>query len=210
MSTALQSGDVIRGSAITDIAGQTANTGWFYAVTAVGGSPATDQDFCNALDTAVAALFKAWLPSEVRYSGIIAGIVARSPNPVGVQQTTNAGVGTAAVEPLPKQCAGITSWYTATAGRRFRGRTYWPFPSSAWNDVNGELSGAGKTAADNIASAVQGLTSISSGGRTATIALGIYHRLTKLTTPVTVRLTRGTIATQRRRGDFGRLNSSPI
>jgi hypothetical protein len=210
MATPLQAGDILKMSAIADIAGQTSFNTWHYFVSGVGSPPATDQDVSNALDTAIATLFKVIIPSEVKYSGILGGIINRTPNPVTVQTTAGAGVGTSAVEPMPKQCAGITSWYTASAGRAYRGRTYWPFVSSSFLDINGELSAAGKTAIDNTASAIQSLTAIAAGGRTATIQLAIYHRVTRLTTPVVVRLTRSQIATQKRRGDYGRLNPSPI
>lgn len=209
-ATPLLAADILRVAAIAQLGAQVAMNVWHYFVVSATGTPATDQDVINTVDTTIATLYKGIIPSEVTYKGILGGIINRSPNPLPVQSTTGAGAGVTAVEPMPKQAAGITSWYTAFAGPGYRGRTYWPFISSGYQDVNGEITNAGKAAMDAVAGALQGLTSISTGGRTATIALAIYHKKVKLTTPVATRLTRTVVATQKRRGDYGRPNTSPL
>lgn len=209
-ATPLTPGDILKVQIVSTLAGQTAINTFHYLVTAAGGTPGTDQDIVDQFNTNNATPFKQIIPSEVSYRGIIGGIINRTPNPVTVQNVSSAGAGTTAVEPMPKQASGITSWYTGSAGRGFRGRTYWPFISSAYNDVNGEISAAGVSAMDAVASNIVGMTVVAIGGRSVTVQFVIYHRVTKTGTPVVSRLTRARVATQKRRGDYGHLNSSPL
>lgn len=210
MATALAISDILKVSAIWVCGGQEAVNTFHYLVTAAGGTPATDLDVLTTMDTAAASLAKAIIPSNARFDGWLGAIISRDPPPVTVQSTAGAGAGASGIIPFPKQATGITSWYTANAGRAFRGRTYWPFLSSNYADTNGEINTGGVTAMDALAAAIQAISAINVTGRTATIQFGIYHRKTKSMSPIVVRTTRRTVATQKRRGDFGRPNTAPI
>lgn len=210
MAIALQVGDILAISTVCTCGGQEAINTFHYLCTAIGASPATDADCVQLLDTRIATDFKGILPSQSHYNGTLGGIITRSPPPVKQQSVSGAGAGSNGTLPLPKQCAGITSWYTNSSGKAFRGRTYWPFLSSNWAGTNGEITSAAATAIDLCAADVQGMSTVSASGRTATLAYVIYHRKTKDTTPIITRLTRTVLATQRRRGDYGRPNTPPI
>lgn len=59
-------------------------------------------------------------------------------------------------ENYPVVCAGITTWRTAFAGRRNRGRTYWAglvAGASAWDGIN--LAPNARTSLDTIAAAIK-------------------------------------------------------
>jgi hypothetical protein len=209
-ATPLAPGDIMKVQIVSTLAGQTAINTFHYLVTAVGGTPGTDQDVVDQFNTNNATPFKQIIPSEVTYKGILGGIITRIPNPVTVQNVSSQGAGVTAVEPMPKQACGITSWYTASAGKKYRGRTYWPFISSSYQDVNGEISAAGQAAMDAVASNIIGMAVVAIGGRSVTVQAVIYHRVSKTGTPIVVRVTRTKVATQKRRGDYGHLNASPL
>lgn len=210
MSTPLVSGDHIVFRSVTSLGGQVAINSFHYAITAVGGSPATDQDLCTDFASVVASLIKATLPNEAQWRGVLANILGRLIPPIGVQDTLGAGPGTNGILPLPKQACGITSYYTTLTGPKYRGRTYWPFLASNFADVNGEITNAGKAALAAVVAALVAFTTTSVGGRTATHEFVIYHRDTNTSNAVKNTLARNTVATQRRRGDYGRPNVPPL
>lgn len=210
MATALQVGDIVQVRSYTTVPNQTAVNRWHYWVTAIGGSPGTDIDLLTSLNTLIAGDMKNQLPANATWKGFMASIINRTPPPVPVQLTTGAGVGTIGVDCVAKQVCPIVSWYTANAGRKYRGRTYWPFMPVNWVDNYGEVVAAGSVAYDLTAGVLQNFTAVSNGGRTATVAMVIYHRVTGTHDNVVTRLTRATPATQKRRGDYGRPNVSPI
>lgn len=210
MPIILQVGDILSIATVAQCGGQEALNTFHFLVTAIGASPATDLDCVQTLDARIATDFKGLLPSNARYNGTLGGIITRTPPPIKQQSTAGAGAGSNGTLPLPKQACGITSWYTNSSGRAFRGRTYWPFLSSNYAGTNGELITAAATQMDLCAADVFGMTSISTSGRTATLQHSIYHRALKTTTPIVTRLTRTVVATQRRRSDYGRPNTPPI
>lgn len=210
MSTALQAGDILQVRAVNQLGGQIGLNVWHYFVSAVGASPATDQDFATDLHSVINTLMKTLIPNEVTWKGILVNIINRTPLPIGVQDTFSGGTGLVGVQPFAKQAAPITSWYTASAGPKFRGRTYWSFVTSQYSDPGAELSVAGRTAINNVCAALFTYATTSVAGRTATHQLSIYHRATKTATPITAYLTRLVVATQKRRGDYGRQNFPPL
>lgn len=210
MATVLTPGMIIRASAWCVDGSQASANVFHFLVGVVGGLPATDQDFANTFDAAIASLYKLVLNNNAAYRGVLAQIIFPLPVRVAVQTAASAGAGTGGATAQPKQVSGLTSWYTAVAGRSGRGRTYWPFPPTAFDIADGTPSASYVTAIDNIASAIQGFTLVSTGGRTANVTPSIYHRGTGGTQSITVRLSRTQWATQRRRGGYGRLNISPV
>jgi hypothetical protein len=182
----------------------------YYKVTAIGGTPATDQDVCDAVDTIVSGSIQALMNNNATYNGVQAQIVAPGTVLVSVSQTSHAGAGTGGAVALPKQACGITSFYTDTAGPKGRGRNYLPFASTGGDSGDGKPSSGYITSAQAMYVALMNLTAIAAGGRTATVSLVIYNRPTKTGIPVIRMVTRAVWATQKRRGAFGRTNKSPI
>jgi hypothetical protein len=181
-----------------------------YLVTAVGASPATDQDVIDQFDALIATNLKATMSSATFYHGTQGQIIAPGPAHVDVVQTLGTGPGSSGAATLPRQATGLTSWYTGLTGRKNRGRTYWPFPSAAYDTGDGKPLPAWTTLIGTLSNQILGLTAIANGGRSATIKLGIYHRQTQSTTDVINYIARGAWATQRRRGSYGRPNTPPF
>ena len=221
MVQALALGDFVRVRTycLFDLQAQLSVNNLDYIVGAVGGTPATDQDVADQVDAAVAGPYKDLMTAAATYKGVQVSTLLVTPpyltrtNPVSA--TTNAGVGVAAGAPLPGQVSGLISLRTARGGRAGRGRSYIGFPGIVHD------TGAGNPTAGYVAFLVAladqitvGL-SISAGGRTATLVRVVLHTKNKFEVVpppdgVTSFVARAKWATQRRRGDFGRLNVSPI
>lgn len=210
MATTLAVNNIVRATMYTTQGDQYSAVSWFYKVTAIGGSPATDLDFATNVDTLVATLYKARLATTSAYDGIQAQVVWPQPIPVSVAYTASAGAGTNGGTCQDRQSAGITSWQTAFAKQKNRGRTYWPFPSASDNTTNGIPSNTWVTALGTLCTALLGYSAVSNGGRTATVEMGIYHRALHTTTPLVSYVVRQKWGTQRRRSSYGRTGVSPI
>jgi len=210
MATPLAPGMILRASVWCTIQNQASVNSFYYRVVAVGAPPATDKDFSDNFDSVVAADYKALLNAIATYKGVVAQIIWPPPIAADVTTTASAGAGTAPASAMALQTSGIISWYTAFAGRKQRGRTYVPFPSTSDNQATGAPSASYVTRLTALATASEALVSILSGGRTATILPVIWHRDTHTTDDIKVFFARGVWATQRRRGAYGRGNVSPI
>lgn len=176
----------------------------------------TDQLYVNAVELALAPLYKACLPNTagawrgvgVRQVGVaVAGVEVFS------TASTNAGNGTTPA--LPKQVAGIISKKTDLSGRKNRGRLYIPFPREEDNTTDGRPDATYIAAMQAIADWYKGdATNIREvtvlGGGIARVRFGIYHRSDLSFTPCTNFVVRGEWANQRRRGGYGRTNVLPF
>jgi hypothetical protein len=181
-----------------------------YLCSAVGAAPATDVDMAQNIDVIVAPLMKVILNNNASYRGVMVQKLRPLPIAIDVVTNANAGAGSAGAIALPKQSAGLTSWYTAVAGRKGRGRTYWPFPSSTSDAGDGTPTNTYTGNLSALGTALSGFTSISLGGRTATVGFGLYHRALGTFDPIVSTIIRGVWATQRKRGSYGRGNSAPM
>jgi hypothetical protein len=210
MATVLAPTNLLRCSMWCSEAGQASVSSFYYLVVTVGGVPATDQDVGDTLATNAGALLRACINNNATFNGIVTQKIIPPPLTVDVFSTANAGAGSGGTPALPKQVTGLVSWYTALAGRAKRGRTYMPFPAVPADLGDGTPTAAYQTAVSTFANAVKGLTAIAIGGRTATLALILYHRQLTTYDVITALLVRNQWATQRRRGAYGRPNISPI
>jgi hypothetical protein len=196
------------------------NTNW-YVVSSVGALPATDQDAATALDALVAAEYKAILTSLATYNGVQAQICS----PIGpytalfvaADVISSAGPGTVVGPPMPTQISGLASYETSQAGVANRGRMYAAFPGQSADSGGGTVSGAYDTALGALAANMSAGISISTAGRTAILVRVLNHGRNKaglFPTPAQSPITGFKVspfwATQRRRGEFGRTNRSPI
>lgn len=210
MAIVLAAGYMCKLQAVVQDGGQVAINTFHYKVTGVGAPALTDADFAVYFDNQIAADMKAIIYNGATYKGSLCQVIL--PLPVTIPQiaTAGAGTGTSGVNALPKQSCGLTSWKTALGGRKYRGRTYWPFMGTAMVTGDGVPSAGAQTLLANATVAVLNLTAPNVGGRSATVQLSVFHRSDGTSTPITTGLIKPAFATQRRRGDFGRLNSSPI
>lgn len=216
MSNALIAGDLLKVRLWCTNAEQASVQTFYYSVLATGTPAATDIDVANSLDT---GFFSTAMPPLLNnlssYEGVQVQIYRLGMIFVSANATTGHGVGTGGAVALPRQTAGITHLTTALAGRAYRGRSYWPFPSVTHDQGDGVPTSA---YASLIGTAIGGLlllSAISTAGRTATIQMVLNHRKNKAgvippITPIVLTFAEQKWATQRRRGSFGRPNVSPI
>jgi len=221
MATALALGDIVRVRTycLFDLQAQLSVNNLDYIVGAVGGTPATDQDVADQIDAAVAAPYKDLMTGAATYKGVQASILNVTPpyltriNPV--TSNSHAGVGTATGQPFPGQVSGIISVQTMRGGRAGRGRTYVGFPGIVHDTGAGNPTNAYVALLVALADQICVGLGISIGGRTATLVRVLLHTKNKfdIVFPpdgVTSFTARAKWATQRRRGDFGRINVSPV
>ncbi len=194
------------------------NSLWYF-VSAVGSNPATDQDFADQMDAAVAPVYKPIIAGNSEYRGVQAIIhSAIFPYPSlfpPAQTSANAGTGTGGTQPLPSQTAGILRFLTNRAGPSGRGRIFLPFPPVDLSDPGGSPLPAYITAGLAVGAELGVGISVAIGGRSAVLLRVIVHGENKLgvvpsPTPVDDFVMDLGWGTQRRRGFYGRPNISPV
>jgi hypothetical protein len=132
-----------------------------------------------------------------------------------VYSTVGQGAGGVVGEPLPKQICGIITRRGNYAGRRHQGRLYVPFPSEASSDPpSGRPTIAYLAALGSYADDCWTVVVVANGGNSCNLVP--RYRFTTGTPPVEYSfnyvsaIARDYWGTQRRRGDFGPKNISPI
>lgn len=180
-----------------------------YKCTATVGGPFTEQDVVAAFKTNVSAKYIGLINNQAKFNGTTLRKWL-SPNWGAYYYSGVLLTGTAGVDALPRQSAGIVSWRTPNAGRRGRGRTYIPFPAEADNDTDAIPSTGYIT---NVVALANRLINtgamVITGANVATFALLVYSRDLGVFEQVDHYVTPRKWATQRRRGSFGRPNQIP-
>jgi hypothetical protein len=202
--------DIVMARIVCTLGNQTAFTVRHYKSTIYAGALDTRQALATALDTGLAATWKNAMSNEATYRGVMVKRIFPLPPTVDSFTIASAGLGAVVGTALPKQTSGVVSLRTANAGRAFRGRAYIPFPSEVDNIANGLPQAAYNTALVNIGIALLLTKSVVNGPTSETWTPVLYHRLSNTTDPLTAAIARNFWATQRRRGDFGAQNLSPI
>jgi len=181
------------------------------------GTLVTDVDMAVYIESLVAPVYKSITSTDVSFRGTQVSLI----NPAGPVPSTvfsNALVGPGSLTPpdCPRQVSGLIQWTTNFAGRRYRGHFYMPFPTISLVATDGVPTAAYQTVLVNLATALIGVLSIPhvGGGGAANVVLTLHHRPglspTPAATPITGKVVPPKFATQRRRGSYGRANSSPI
>lgn len=163
-------------------------------------------------DNLFAPLYKLLLNNNAQYRGSTFERVSGAlPFPIAARTIANAGIGTAGAIAMAKQTAGLIGLYTAFIGKKNRGRQFVPFPSTTSDAGNGLPTAAYGIDLANLALQLRTNISLTVGADTVQFDPVIWNKLTPGSNLIVVTGTpRTTWATQRRRGDFGRANQSPI
>jgi hypothetical protein len=194
------------------------NSVWYHVDT-VGFVPATDQDVADTFNTSYAPLFLGILNANAEFRGVEAqmrnNVAPYSALGAVVFNNSLAGPGVAGPNALPRQTCGLGSFQTMFAGPGQRGRIYYPFPCTADDDTTGKPTAGYQTRIGTITNDLTLPATIAVGGRSATLGRILVHRKNKAgVIPPISTIVGGTFAvrwaTQRRRGSFGRPNTSPI
>lgn len=182
-----------------------------YELTAQIGGPLTLQQMCTAFSTAIGPAFRAWMPAAATYS-FVSFQNLTPPKSVTVQSAVGSGPGTAAGNLVPRQVSGLARYRTDFAGRSQRGRNYIGFPTDGNITADGELSAAGIAALLAVIASYGRVVNLTVGVITTSMILAIRHKdipgppPVPSWTQVTATAAGVLLATQRRRGDYGRPN----
>lgn len=181
----------------------------YYICTEVGGEGGVDGSFAAGLDTLFAPLFKALLCEAAFYRGVSVQRVSPAPPTLPSVVTVNDGAGTVAGDLLPAQVSGVITKQTPFAGVKFRGRLYCPFPGEADNTSNAPTAGY-LSRLNDLAQSLTDVVVAGVAGDTSTMAPCLWHRSDGSITLLTAVRTNALWGTQRRRGNYGKLNLAPF
>lgn len=211
-------GDIIQVKSVCFSVDQLGLNIFHYIVTAVIGTPKL-SDVVASLEggplgpTPFSTNMKALLCSAASFRGYAVRVLYPTMS-VEFLDTSGVGNGTVAGDLLPRQVAGLISKRAAVPGRRMGGRFYVPFPGEADNTAASvpssdyvdrlgalriTLSSSLVKGSDIFADPVIGLKTVVAGisAIRATRSIGSW-------------VERSLWATQRRRGSYGRTNTSPL
>ncbi len=182
-----------------------------YRVRSVGGGGLTLLQIATTFRDRVSVTYRVWMPIAATFQGVTVQNLT-PPRTDPVVGFSNAA-GTSAGDLLPKQVSGLIRLVTGLGGRANRGRVYPGLMSSSYADASGELNGGGLASLQNIADALGPAFVLSVLTVTTELLLLVRHPDLALPAPHTPTGTevvsvgaQSGIATQRRRGDYGRPN----
>lgn len=210
----VQNGDYFSVQLIARHGDQIAMNTFLYSIGTVIGT-ISDQQCIDAVSVQIGPHLKACMSAEAEYRGAVGQLETGLNIYQRVYSIMQQGAGGVAGEPLPRQIAGLITRRGEFAGRHHQGRIYVPFPSESSNDPTlgrpsiGYAALIGTYAGDMYTTVTPAL-----GGSSA--ILTPYYRYQTGTPPNTFAFpyvssqARDYWATQRRRGDFGAKNVSPI
>ena len=188
---------------------QTAINVFHYQVDAKAGTGATVPQVLTGLALLVPTAMRNLLSSLARYAGM-QGQVIWPVRQIEYTNTTGADVGTGGDDQLPTQTCGLSWKKGNSAGPRFRGRTYWPFPPAGASNSYGKPVAGYKTNMDTAMAIFMAPIAVGSGGNTNNLTPILWSRRDSTYTFITSHGHRNEFATQRRRGAFGRPNALPF
>lgn len=203
--------DIWRTTLVVTHTDQTSITDLHYRAGNIVTGGITDAEWLTIFNGVVIPLLLPVLCNSANYIGTYCQRLFPLPILPRAIDKSAAAVGTAGATPLPPQTAGLTTWYTAKAGRAQIGRTYWPFPATAMSTTTGQPAGGTVTNYIALAAGVRaGVTPAVGFSGSCDMLLSILHRNTSLTDQIQTSLSHQSWATQKRRGAFGKPNTSPI
>lgn len=131
--------------------------------------------------------------------------------PGGMSDEVTTLLGTAGAvtgQTLPRQACGIVTLTTGVGGRKNRGRFYLPFPTEGMNEGDGSPNAAGLSNMDALGAYYSQPLNVTVGDFTMILAPVIVHGgpAPDAPTPITGFIVRDKWGTQKRRGDYGKLN----
>ena len=178
-----------------------------FKLTVTSGGP-TYEMFLTEMNLQLAPLYLALLPPLAFYHGLsVQRVIPTKTQPFTIADPQ---AGETTGDLIPRQAAAIISKKGTNAGRTGRGRVYIPFLSDAIVGDSGHINTLGRTNLTALAVAIFTERSIDfGGGDVVTITPVIQNTLTPYFNEITAYAVRTKIATQKRRGDYGKPNSAP-
>lgn len=206
----INTGNVLRANLWMALQNQVGICGCAFACTGDTGFGITAGEFANVIQTATDPKQQLLLNTTTLILGCKTTFLPPGQiNKAGIASSTS--VGSLSAVPLPTQDTGIVSLNTLKSGRAYRGRFYFPFPLVSQLDATDSTpTAAYVTALKNLADALVKTWNVVGAGGTATLVPTIYHRANQTNDQIIGYVAKKLWATQRRRGDYGRLNSPII
>jgi hypothetical protein len=169
------------------------------ACTSVFGIAMTDtltQAEWDAFSTGLGSQYKLIIKSPGRYEGMRILVGQDGPDPIEFNSVSGAGAGGTALESVPPQVMWMAKKTTALAGRRHRGRTYFPDLQETSCDKDGTIISGTLTALQTLC---DGISSVFSSGTKLDGMVLLHDVVDPPPTPVTSYLASGKVATLRPR-----------
>lgn len=181
-----------------------------FLITDVQGVEATPQEIADYFSTSAGPQYRGLLSEDAHYDGVALRMLPFGGIPSDWQSKLEAGVGGVVGPLLPKQSCGLLSLRSTALGRRGRGRVYIPFPSEEDNVTGGIPSVDYVVRVEVLSDTIAEAAFVGAVPNVTTLTPMLFSRDTGVYTPIVATLARSLWATQRRRGDFGKQNVSPI
>jgi len=179
-----------------------------YRITAVTGN-VTDLELATQLDNGLSALYAACMPAAASYYGVQVRIITTLPGNVPVIAHNNELTGSFGGSLTAGQVSGIGTLRSFLVGRTNRGRVYVGFVPSTAIATDGQPTNTYLTALGQVINAFGVDVPITGALGNCLAVPVIFHRVARTSTDIVTVLTRNKLATQRRRGAYGRPNSFP-
>jgi len=202
--------DLIEVRMFTSIGSQLAINVRQFTVFSILTTPPTYEAATQAIEAKLAAAYKQILSANATWRGVGVRKLLPAPKSLEILNNDSAGAGGAAGDCLPKQACGLLKLGTATAGPGGRGRAYLAFPSELHNGVDGKPNAAYATAAVDLIAALTTNTQFDAAGEKFNLQPLLVKKPGLSSKEITFATLRTKWATQKRRGDYGRVNEFPI
>jgi hypothetical protein len=178
--------------------------------TAVTGVAPNLQELATGVRLLAGAFYPALLANDAEFYGVA---VQRIYPTLSLEYTDASAplLGTAGAAPLPSQICGLISYYCDAAGRKFRGRAYYPFPAQADNTLLDGPQASYITRLGSLGNWYLSDNTYTSGtGGTAILRQGLYDKVSHAFTRFAYQFPRAFWATQRRRASNGFGDDAPF
>jgi hypothetical protein len=175
-------------------------------------------EFLVFVTTTWGNLYKQWLSVVDTFRGVSAQRVFPKPTTPMEFNIGASGVGVVAGSHAPTQVSGLIKTFTAKAGRPFRGRLYIPWIATSNVTLSGDISNTGIADLTAIGNSIFALQLVVGATGTTTFQPVIWHKKgygkpvpigVNTTDPITSSAASILLATQRKRGNYGRPNPAP-
>ena len=175
-----------------------------YRVASIVGPGATDVEIAQRFGALIPTPLRAVMSNEASYLGVSVQRYHPTPPAVPAFSNTGSGVGSVVAPVLPPQTSGILTWRTLLAGRKYRGRSYIPFPAETSSTNNGRPAAPYVADLNTLATALLGPIVVTGFAGDSTLWLIVQHRTVPANfTDVQLGLARDYWATVRRRSRAG-------
>lgn len=188
----------------------------YWKVTHVVGTSVTDAFVANTYDAVQSVNYKSTLPASINYIGTgVQVLIGIDPMPPEQFELGNGGAGAVAGVVSAPQLAAFASFRTTVAGRTGRGRKYYPFVPPSFQTGDGILTNPAVALYDAITQVMATPQTIADGfGNSLDMTPVITNLTPNSVSPtafgyfnqIVLGTTSNLLATQRRRGQFGRQN----